>query len=243
LFKLERYQESEATLRRALSLDPGNADTRYDLALALYQLKKFEESISVLKSIAGWPGRADVHIAVALSCRGEGRVVDAVTELREALQVEPENSEAYLQLSVAYGEDSKWEESLAAGKRLVELRPKDEVGYWAVAGAYHELKQYPEEIDVCNQALRINPDSLPALEGLANAYAETARYEEAATALRHAIKISPHTPHLRAWLAQSYVELGDLRAAKEEQRALQRLDSGLAADVAKRIATRTERAE
>ena len=41
LFKLERYQESEATLRRALSLDPGNADTRYDLALALYQLKKF----------------------------------------------------------------------------------------------------------------------------------------------------------------------------------------------------------
>jgi tetratricopeptide (TPR) repeat protein len=133
--------------------------------------------------------------------------------------------------------------SLAAGRRLVELRPKDEIGYLAMSGVYRELKQYPQEIETCNQALRVNLKSLPALEGLANAYADTGRYEEAATALRQAIEISPDTPLLRAWLAQSYVELGNLRAAREEQRALQKLDSGLAADTEKLIATRAEQAE
>jgi Flp pilus assembly protein TadD len=161
LFKLEQYQESETPLRRAVSLDPGNADARYDLALTLYQLRRFDESISVLKTIAGWIEHADVHIAIAKNCIGDGRIVDAVTELKEALRVEPDNSEAYLHLSVAYGEDSKGEESLAAGKRLVELRPKDEIGYWSVAAACRELSNIPRRLTPASGRCKSIPTRFP----------------------------------------------------------------------------------
>ena len=110
-----------------------------------------------------------------------------------------------------------------------------------MAEAYHELKQYPEEIEVCNQALRVDPKSRGAFEHLANAYAETARFEDAAAVLKRAIIVCPDVPHLRAWLAQSYVELGDLQSATVEQRALQKIDLALAADIEKLIAAKAGR--
>jgi tetratricopeptide (TPR) repeat protein len=154
-----------------------------------------------------------------------------------------DNSEPYLQLAVLYAENEQWPESRAASQRLVELGPQDDVGYLALSGVYHELKQYPEEIETCNQALRVNPKSLPALEGLANAYAETSSYEKAVTVLRQAITLDPDKPDLHAWLAQSYVELGDLQAAKEEHRTLQKVDAALAADLEKFLASRTKQPE
>jgi tetratricopeptide (TPR) repeat protein len=132
---------------------------------------------------------------------------------------------------VLYGEEGRWNDSLAAARKLVELRPSDEVSYYGVAGACRELNLNSETISACNQALCINPNSFPAFEGLAWAYGEMGNYSESIDTINHAIAIKPELPYLHAWLAQAHAETGNTCEAIAEQKILAKLDLELARQV------------
>jgi tetratricopeptide (TPR) repeat protein len=60
LFNAEEYEKAEPILRRVVSLKPSSFDAWYTFGLALYQLRKFDESKDALKNAAFLePYRAD----------------------------------------------------------------------------------------------------------------------------------------------------------------------------------------
>ena len=62
LFGAERDVEAEVQFRLAVSLDPKNVEAWYNLGLALYALKKLDESKDAFKNVAFLnPYRADVY--------------------------------------------------------------------------------------------------------------------------------------------------------------------------------------
>jgi tetratricopeptide (TPR) repeat protein len=152
-----------------------------------------------------------------------------------------------LNLSIAYAQCQRWNESIDASERLIELEPENEDGYHYLAFAYTSVDRDAEAIEVNQKVLRINPDSFYAIANLGLSYLKTEKLQEAATAFRQAINLNSQEAEVRQQeasvrvrLGETYVKLGDLSAAREQLRILAEVDPKAAEELSQIIAAAPE---
>lgn len=80
----------------------------------------------------------------AVDCVAEGRIDDAVTCYRAALEQAPDFVDAWEGLSMALADQEHWDEAIAAAKRVVELDPDEQLGYTNVSRIYQRAGNVPE---------------------------------------------------------------------------------------------------
>jgi tetratricopeptide (TPR) repeat protein len=103
---------------------------------------------------------------------------EAADSLRKAIQISPDDPDAYVQIGTVYGELGRWQEALETGKKLRQLLPDHEIGYRLMSSAYSELNRYAEAIEVTEANLRHNPNSSPAIEGLGYINLKSGRFAD-----------------------------------------------------------------
>ena len=99
------FAESEAVLRRCLSLEPGLVRAHYYLSLALF---------GQAEALRQMPGRL---------AESEKKFEDAAASARRATQLSPQNGEAHFQLGLALWRLGRRADATAAFRRAVETRP------------------------------------------------------------------------------------------------------------------------
>jgi tetratricopeptide (TPR) repeat protein len=117
----------------------------------------------------------------------------------------------------------------------IRLEPASAVYQMNLGHAYVTLKRDKEAMKAFREAVRLNPQFAEAFYGLGFASLRSSKYREALDAFKRAVALSPDMAKAHYGLAMAYVELDRMDELIQEYRILQRLDSKLAAKLAKAL--------
>ena len=116
------WTQSEQELRRALALDPNNADVHQVNGIFLVTLRRFDESVAEFKRAEQLDPLSPVMPAVlGWSLIQARRYDDAIAPLKGALELEPDYLLAHFYLVSAYAGSGKGDLAIAESRRTIEL--------------------------------------------------------------------------------------------------------------------------
>ncbi len=136
--------------------------------------------------------------------RQSGRDSDACQYFKEAIQADPEQPQAYLELALSLSSLRGGQtDSLRAVDRAVALAPNSAHFMGNKAFLLSHFGKYKEALAFASQALSNDPDSFIALLAQANAYTRTAEWVKAERSARRILEIDAQNLNGLNLLAQS----------------------------------------
>ncbi len=137
------------------------AQEAYDKALYLIDKKEHEKALSYLEIAIKTDIlslKENVYSYIGF-CNGElGNYVKAIEAYKQAIHIEPNNANAYYNLSVTYAHLGLYKDAIEARKQAIRIDPNDAFDYYNLGEYYDHLGLYKEAIEAYKQAIRIDPD-------------------------------------------------------------------------------------
>ena len=143
-FKLDKNEEAERALRKAIELDPKFAPAFAYLGLIRARTGAYDEAISLYESAL----KADAKLAVVhhliadamlKQMNADARVIES--HLRQSVEMDPTFTPARLSLGKLYMRSQRWTEAAAQFEQVVKLDPNVPDGYYQLGLAYGRLKR------------------------------------------------------------------------------------------------------
>ncbi len=111
------FAAADATLKKAVALDPSNAETLYQLADVTAARGRVEEAIGMMrKALTMEPLNASFHFYIGQFLGAAGQYVESEKESRRALELQPGADGFGAQLALSLVGQGKFDEALAAAK-------------------------------------------------------------------------------------------------------------------------------
>jgi len=111
------FKAGEATLKRAVALDPSNAETLYQLADVTASLGRIDEALAMMRKVLTMePLNASFHFYTGQYLLALGRVDEAEAELKRAVELQPSAEGVRLYLTLAYIKHGRFDEAMATAK-------------------------------------------------------------------------------------------------------------------------------
>ncbi|MGA3007681.1 MAG: tetratricopeptide repeat protein [Opitutaceae bacterium] len=145
---------------------------------------------------------APVHRVNGLLLSNANSYQEAEEEYLRAIELEPDNGDAYRRLGRTYLEDKKKDRALEMYKKAVAVQPNDFKTHQDLGSWYSREGDYDKATPEFEKCLRLAPDDADPHRVLGGAYRHLDRFDEAERELRKAVEMSP-TP----------IALGSLAAA------------------------------
>ena len=177
LMGMGRLPDAIAEFEAALRIQPGYADTHFNLGIAL-------ENIAPAKS--------------------PGRLSDAIAEYQAALRAEPGYVKAHVNLGAALARiPERVPDAIAELQTAIRLQPDSAKAHECLGGVLSRLPgRLPDAIAEFQAALRIDPNSLELHYQLAYALAQTpGRLSEAIAECQETLRIAPNNEPGRELMA------------------------------------------
>jgi serine/threonine-protein kinase len=207
--KLENVQSAIQAFDRALKLDPNYALAYAALGDAYWQMYEstndarwVDESQRDCKQAL----KLDSRLPAALVClgnlyEGTGRYQEAVAEFERAIENEPTNDQAYMELAETYAHLGSSSQAEATYRRAIDLRPHYWAGYNWLGVFYYRRARYREAAEMFEKVVSIAPDNARGCFNLATAYTALGRYSDAIELLNRSLAARP--------TATAYTDLGN----------------------------------
>lgn len=188
----QQLQPGIAMLRRALSVQPGQAEVLYELGRALYELGQTQSALECFDvCLASKPGYADTHNARGIMLSNLGRNEDASRSFLQAVTLNPHYASAYNNLGNEYLKLGKHEDALASFNRAIELQPDFANAYNGRGSILLFLDRHEEALDSFERAIALEDDLTEAWNGRAIAFSNLSRYEEALSSYQRVLADQP----------------------------------------------------
>ena len=137
-----------------------------------------------------------------------GRLSDALSANKKAIEISPKDSETYNILSVVYKELGRLEEAKSSCLKAIELNPGLFQAHINLGNILKMLGKLENAKDCYLQALRINPNLAEAYSNLGNIYKDLNKLQMAEDSYLQALKLNPNLAEAHSNLADIYKELG-----------------------------------
>jgi superkiller protein 3 len=171
-----------------------------------------------LKAVELAPNLSQSHRALATSYYALGRFEEAEREALQAINIEPDDAEAYFIAWKAAGEDPDSEYI----RKALDINPNLLMAHNDLGASYLSSGDYDKAVYHLNRATGLNPDSALAYNNLGKALTETGKTEEAIKAYEKAVNIAPNDDLARSNLATALVNNGKIgRAVEEYEKAVE----------------------
>ena len=195
-----RIDEAVGNYRRALQINPLGADTHFNLAVVLDQLKRPDEAVAEYeRAVELKPDYPIAYLKLGLCLGSLGKLEPAVDALRHAVSLQP----GALSARRALGEAAR-----ALGDRLSQAGD--------LRGAEASYRE----------SLGLMPGQAQTLNNLANALAGLGRRDEAIACYREAIRFAPGYPNAHYNLGVALMEAGRMEEGRAHMEEARRLDAG-----------------
>ena len=239
LFTLDKTDEAVAALRTAIELDPNEPVTHLNLGSMLSSQGKFDEAITECrKAIELNPNDAESHANLAEALYGLEQRAEAIKELQKSAELEPDVGRFHI-LASALSNEGRYDEAIAAYRKIIELKPDDAAAYTDLGGHLQAAGQLEHALEACKKAIELRPGNGDAYNNLGNVYTKLGRLEDARTAYDDAIKQEPQYAGSHCNLAHILLKLGQTAEATAAYRKAIELkpDAAICNSVAWRLAT------
>jgi tetratricopeptide (TPR) repeat protein len=142
-FRLDKNEEAERALRKAIELDPKFAPAFAYLGLIRAKTGAYAEAITLYESaLRGDSKLAVVHHLIAdamLKQNGDASIVEK--HLRQAVTMDPTFTPARLSLGKLFMRAQRWSEAVVELEQVVKLDPNVPEAYYQLGLAYGRLKR------------------------------------------------------------------------------------------------------
>jgi tetratricopeptide (TPR) repeat protein len=220
---LERYDEAEHYLKKALEISPDSSEANYALGLTWQKQNKLEAAIRCYeKAIADDSTLAEAMANLGAIFVEKGMLDEAISVQKRALAVNPELASAHRYLGLAYVNKGIYDEAIAALKKAIALNPDGASAHMNLAIAYTRKGMLDEGIAEYKLALTLTPEDAKAHTNLGVAYEKKGMLDDAIAQHKRAIRIDPGLTAGYINLGTAYYNKGMLEdAVTQYKRALQ----------------------
>ncbi len=197
----ELLDQAVALLESAINLDPSFAEAHVRLSYALFQLAHFYRGPTEVMPRAYEEAQTAVDLngdlAGAHANLGSIKAfwqwdwAGAETELRRALELNPGEQRASVNLANYLAATGRPDDALAAAKTAVELDPLNVRALSGLGWVYYLTRRYHEGIEHMVSTLELHPDDAMSHYSLAVNYVGAARFQDAATEIDRMMELSP----------------------------------------------------
>jgi tetratricopeptide (TPR) repeat protein len=159
--------------------------------------------------------KAECCNAIALVKTGWGRLDEAITAYKQALELVPDRIFPWTNLGHLYNKLGRYQEAIEAFKRAIEHNPKDGISWNGLGNAYLQTQALEQALAAYQKSIELSSEYVNSQVGLGNVLFKMQRYGDALSAYQKATEMNQQlaTP----WVKQGYVhrKLGSHEQAVE----------------------------
>ena len=170
-----------------------------------------ENLTKLMSQLRPHPGDAEGHYKQACWYLDRSRYEEAINELKKAIYIKPDHSEAYNALGVAYDQKGDFAAASYAYKMALQLNPSHSYIYNNLAYALILQGKNKEAIDSLKQAIADGSDSTVTHNNLGLAYAFSGRFDLAMKEFEY----TGNSSFAHELLAKMQYEKGNFEKAKK----------------------------
>ena len=169
----EAFPQAEAAARKALELDSTLAEAHVPLgySLLVYERnfpgaqKEFERALQLR------PGYATAHQFYGYYLTAVGKLDEAITERRKALELDPISPLLTSALGEAYYNARRFDVTIEQNKKALELDPRYAIALVNIGRAYEQMGMHQQARDAFHTILTVVPEDPAILSLLGHEYA------------------------------------------------------------------------
>jgi tetratricopeptide (TPR) repeat protein len=226
----EGMEQARRAAQRALDIDPKLAEGHVALASVLeaYDWNWAGAEAEYRRALKLNPWLPAAHLWYGMFLRDQGRLQEALPELRRAAELDPFSVLTSINLAYAYRAIGNYDAAIEQARHTVELAPQLATGYMILWSTYRAQKKTPEAdaaLAAARQRIGNNPHAIALV---ARAYAFHGQREEGIGLLRQLEDMAKHRYISPFDLGTISLGLGDEKRALELlEEAYRQRSSGL----------------
>lgn len=171
-FQKKDYTRAASEFKRAISLNPTNAQSYNYLANAYLAQKKYDDAIKTYRnSLTLDPTQDSVHTNLGNIYLQQKKYNLAEKEFKEAARLNPTGTVAPYTLGQLYSQTGRYAEAEAQFKKVSKMAPTDPNPYYSLGATYNKEGKYAEAVSQLTQAIKLRPKMEAAHFELGVAYA------------------------------------------------------------------------
>jgi tetratricopeptide (TPR) repeat protein len=165
--KAKEWQGAERMYRKALVINPNNADAHQGLGVAIAAQRRVDEAIAhYRKALEIKPDYAEAHYNLGVALARRRQVDEAITHFQKALEIEPDLAEAHNNLGAMRAIRGQVDDAIAHYRKALEINPDNAEAHKNLGVVLAGRGQLDEAIAHFQKALEINPDYVGARQAL-----------------------------------------------------------------------------
>lgn len=204
------YNEAADEYKSALKYFPESATIRTDYARLLFRMSRFPEALEQAQLIE--PKSSEVCLLIGDCYRLTGRMEAAVKYYGRAVQLDPDNINAYWYLAGYYRQTDKVDSAITVYYELARL--SDTYRIWHELGAMlGSAGRYEEALAAFKRSIEIDSDvnNLNAYIGLATTYNALDSLPKAEEIFQKAIDLAPDEVRIYRQMLDIYMDREDIK--------------------------------
>jgi tetratricopeptide (TPR) repeat protein len=224
LAALQQFKEAEENLQKAIALKPAEANFHYDYGYVLYQEKKYDQAVPVLKQAVDLDSEnlmarfllARTYVSSHRSLHIGNFSQLALEQFEFIAKKNPHFPSVHLHMAKIYSNNGDQEKALLELTTELELFPKDTQARVEMGELLVKIGQSDKALEHLLQAEKEAP-AVPLVHyTLAKAYREKSQRAEAIRSAQRCLELDPEFADGHYLLGQLYQETGQTELARRE---------------------------
>jgi len=147
-------------------------------------------------------------------------MLEGIGYLRESVQIDPDNSDSYTQIGVAYYKLKQFDSASVNFVRALNLNPSSSTALNNLGSVYFESGQYEKALETYQKVLALFPNFVDSHVNMGSALGMLKRYPEAAVSFQNALALDPENKKALNFLAITYDLMGKKAEAAQIKQKL-----------------------
>lgn len=189
--------QAEASIKKALLIEPKNADFLHFLGLIKYQKKILPEAISLISHAIRENAKKPIfHYNLGVILKERNQLKDALFHQQQALKLAPTNIHYMNEVALIHIERESLDDAKATLEKAIQLSPNDALTYSNLSYLYRRKNEPRKSIELAQKAIALNPGLSQAYMNIGQSFILFNQFKKGILYIKKSFKYGSH--HLLA---------------------------------------------